>query len=351
MRNINEQTLQRLVLGLIIVMFAFIFYLIEPRFLSIANITQFSKQLPLLGMLAIGMTFLLVSGNVDLSIGAIAAFAGTLAVYLSVQGLPFFIVLPAAIAVGAGWGFLNGIIVTSFDLQPFILTMGTNFFIRGTLLFVTNGTPIQGTPDWFYALSNTQIIGPIYSNTLAFIVIAVVVGFILNKTTFGRNTYAVGSNKEAARLSGIEANKHVVKVYMIEGVIAAIAGIFLMSQINIGGPAEADGMDLYSLAAAVIGGAQLNGGVGTVIGTIFGIFIIKIIENGLSIIGSNAFLQQAVIGGIIVIAIVIDALRSRYGGLNQIVDDKDDNDDEKSKKQEAYANNEHSGNKKINQEG
>lgn len=309
-KYLNEKSIQMLVLVGIIMILAIIFTMINSSFMSYSNITLFMKQLPLLGMLAIAYVMLLISGNVDLSIGAIAAFAGTLTVWLTTLGLNPVIVLLVGVLSGVMWGAMNGFLISRFLLQPFILTMGTNFFIRGILLFVTKGQPISGVPDWYYALSNTHIVGPIYSNFIIFIIIGLFVSFLLTKTKFGRYTFAIGSNSEAAKLSGIKVDRHIIKVYMIEGAIAAIAGIFLMSLINIGGPNEINGTDLYAMAAAIIGGAQFAGGVGTVGGTVLGVIIIKIIENGLSIVGANSFLQQAVIGFIIVVAIISDSIRS-----------------------------------------
>lgn len=313
---LNEKNAQMMVLGIIILILSVVFGTMNPAFASYSNISLFIKQLPLLGMIAIAYVMLLISGNVDLSIGSIAAFAGTLTVWLATLGLNPVIVLTIGILSGVMWGALNGTLISKFALQPFILTMGTNFFIRGILLFITKGQPIGGVPDWIYSLSNTHIIGPIYSNFIMFIIIAIFMSFLLNKTRFGRYTFAVGNNSEAAKLSGIKVNRQVIKVFMIEGAIAAIAGIFLMSLINIGGPNEINGTDLYAMAAAIIGGAQFSGGVGTVSGTILGVIIIKIIENGLAVVGANSFLQQAVIGSIIVIAIVIDSIRSKNSRKN-----------------------------------
>lgn len=312
----SEKNIQMLVLFGIILILGIIFTALNPAFLSYSNISLFTKQLPLLGMLSIAYVMLLISGNVDLSIGAVAAFAGTLTVWLATLGLNPILVLIIGVGSGVIWGALNGTLIAKFALQPFILTMGTNFFIRGILLFITKGQPIGGVPDWIYSLSNTHIIGPMYSNFIMFLVIAIFMSFLLTKTKFGRYTFAIGSNPEAAKLSGIKVNKHIVLVFMIEGAIAALAGIFLMSLINIGGPNEINGTDLYAMAAAIIGGAQFSGGVGTVSGTILGVIIIKIIENGLAVVGANSFLQQAVIGFIIVIAIIADSIRSKSSKKN-----------------------------------
>lgn len=310
MKYLNEDKKAKILLGLILIVFIIGFNIMEPKFLQMSNITLFFKQLPLLGIIGIGITMVLITGAIDLSIGSIAALSGTLAVYFAVNNYNPIICLLLAIISGVICGAVNGFLVTRFKLQPFILTLGTNLVIRGSLLAVTAGMPISGIPDWFYAISNTHIIGPIYSNTIVFIIIAIIASFLLQKTRFGRYSYAVGSNTEAARLSGIKTKTHIIKVYMIEASFAAIAGILLMSTINSGGPNEANGIDLYGLAAAIIGGAQFSGGVGTISGSIIGVLIIRVIQSGLAILGVNSFTQQAIIGIIIVVAIIIDSLRS-----------------------------------------
>jgi ribose transport system permease protein len=255
---------------------------------------------------------ILITGGVDLSIGAIAAFAGTAAAYMSVQGFNPVIVVVVSLAIGAFWGMFNGILITKFKLEPFILTMGTSYLIRGLILFFTNGIYIKGLPDWFYSISNTTIgTKLIHSNTLIFILIAIIMAFVMKNTRFGRYSYAVGSNKEAARLSGINVNRHFIKVFILEGTFAALAGILLMSNLNVGAPSEASGIDLFAMAAAIIGGAQFGGGIGTIGGAMIGILTIQVFQNGLAILGVNTFIQQAVTGGIIVFAVIVDFYRKR----------------------------------------
>ena len=211
---------------------------------------------------------------------------------------------------GGFWGLFNGILITKFKLESFILTMGTSYLVRGLILFFTNGIYIKGVPDWFYNLSNTEVgISIIHTNTIVFFIIIIIMAYLMKNTRFGRYCYVVGSNKEAGRLSGINVNKHVIKVYAIEGVLAAIAGILLMSSINVGAPSEVNGPDLFALAGAIMGGVQFGGGIGTVGGAMVGIFTIQVFQSGLAILGINSFLQQAVTGAVIVLAIVVDFYR------------------------------------------
>lgn len=288
------------------------FSIISPEFLSTANISNFFRQIPTVGIFTVAITMVLITGGVDLSIGAVAAFSGTAAAFMATKGMSIPVVIIASLSIGAFWGLVNGTLITRFKLEPFILTMGTSYMIRGIILFFTNGIYVKGVPDWFYNLSNTAVgVKMIHSNTVVFLFIVAIMAYIMKNTRFGRNSYAVGSNREAARLSGINVKKHIVKVYIIEGVFAAIAGILLMSNINVGAPNEANGVDLFALAAAIIGGAQFGGGVGTVGGAIVGILTIQVFQNGLAILGINSFVQQAVTGGIIVLAVIVDFYRKK----------------------------------------
>lgn len=288
------------------------FSLTTSTFLSKANITNFFSQIPSVGILALALTMILITGCVDLSVASIAAFSGTVGAYLASIGQPIFVVIGVSVISGGIWGFINAFLITKFDLEPFILTLGTNYVIRGLILYATNGIYVKGVPEWFYKLSNTKILGGVISsNTVVFIILIGVFAFIMNKTRFGRQCYAVGSNKESARLSGINTNRHILKVFTLEGMVAAIAGILIMSTLNVGAPGEAVGLDSLALAGAIMGGAQFGGGVGTIGGTVVGILTIQVFQNGLAILGVNTFMQNVVTGLIIVVAIVIDYFRKK----------------------------------------
>lgn len=295
---------------LVLVVLIAVFSIISPDFLGTANVSNFFRQIPTIGIMTVAITMVLITGGVDLSIGAVAAFAGCTVAYLAVKGVSMPVSLLAGLIVGGLWGVLNGVLITKFKLESFILTMGSSYLVRGLILFFTNGIYIKGVPDWFYNLSNTEVgVSIIHTNTVVFIIIVLAVAYLMKNTRFGRYCYAVGSNKEAGRLSGINVNKHVVKVYAIEGVLAAIAGILLMSSINVGAPSEINGPDLFAMAGAIMGGVQFGGGVGTIGGAMVGIFTIQVFQSGLAILGINSFLQQAVTGAVIILAIVVDFYR------------------------------------------
>ena len=291
------------------------FSVMSPDFLGTANVSNFFRQIPTVGILTVAYAMILITGNVDLSMGANAAFSGCVAVYLAVNGANPVVAIGAALIVGALWGLLNGVLITTFKLNSFILTLGTCYLIRGLILFFTNGIYIKGLPGWFYKISNVKIGTPlIHTNTIVFLVIFLTIMYIMKNTRYGRYCYAVGSNKEASRLSGINVNKHIIKVFVIEGVIAAIAGILLMSNINVGAPSEVNGPELYAMAGSIMGGVAFDGGVGTIGGAIVGILTLQVFQNGLAILGVNSFIQQAVTGAVIILAIVVDFFR-RKGSL------------------------------------
>lgn len=306
LKNMGLKYSVYIVLTVLITFFSFY----SPVFLGKANISNFARQIPTLGILTVAITMLLVTGGVDLSMGSIAAFSGTVSAYMAAQGHNFVVSLGIGLLFGAIFGGINGFLITKFKLEAFILTLGTDLMIRGLILFLTNGIYVKGIPDWFYALSNTRTgIKYVFSNTLVFILIAILGIFIMKKTRFGRTSYAVGSNIEAARLSGINVQKHFIMVYILEGTLAALAGILLMSSLNVGAPNEAAGMGLFALAGAIIGGTQFGGGTGTIGGAIIGLMTIEVFKNGLAIMGINSFVQQAVTGMIIIVAIVVDYYR------------------------------------------
>jgi len=279
-------------------------------FLSPANIGNFFSQIPAVGILTLALTMVLITGCVDLSIASNLAFSGTIAVMMASNGVPAIVVLLVTLAAGAFWGFVNGFFITKFNLAPFILTLGTSYIIRGLILFFTNGVNVAGAPDWFFRISNTRFMGATFSsNTVIFVILIFVFAFIMKKTRFGRYCYAVGTNKEAARLSGIKTDWHVIKVYMLAGLMAALAGMLVMSNLNVGAPSEGVGMDLIALAAAIIGGSKFGGGVGTMGGSVAGVFTIQIFSNGLAILGVNTFMQGVVTGLIIVAAVTLDYFR------------------------------------------
>ena len=307
--NLHSLFLKYSVYLVLVILLAY-FSVANTNFLSIGNIGNFFRQIPTVGILTIGYTMILITGYVDLSIASIAAFSGTAAVYLSTKGLPAPVVILLALLIGGSFGAINGLLIKKLDLPSFILTLGTNYVIRGIIMFVTNGIYVTGAPDWFTKISTSKIFGNvIFSNTIIFVLLVLIFAYVMKHTRFGKYCYVVGSNPEAARLSGINTDRHVVKVFIIEGMLAAGAGILLMANLNVGGPNEGQGLDGLAMAAAIMGGTSFAGGVGTVGGAIVGILTLQVFTNGLAIMGVNAFMQNAVTGGVIILAIIVDYFR------------------------------------------
>lgn len=302
---------------LVLIILLIFFSLKTPMFLSKGNISNFFRQIPTVGILTVAYAMILITGHVDLSIASIAALSGTAAAYFAIQGLNPIIVIVLSLALGAIMGLINGILITQFKLPSFILTLGTNYVYRGLVMYLTDGIYVTGVPQWFSKISQTNIIGNIiYSNTLIFILISFLFAFILNNTNFGRKCYAVGSNAEAARLSGIKVKQHTIRVFILEGVAAALAGILMMSILNVGGPNEGQGLDLLAMAAAILGGTQFSGGVGSIGGALVGILTLQVFNNGLAVLGVNAFMQQLVTGVIIIVAMIVDYFRKKSESNN-----------------------------------
>lgn len=299
----------------------------DMKFLTPGNIAQVIGQTVVIAIGAVGMTFIIVSAGIDLSVGSLVALAGVMSTWaimavLNEDGSNIMIAMTIGIFVGvmtgAIAGLINGSVINIGKLPPFIVTLGMMEIVRGFALQWANGVPITGLPSAFRALNNSGftidtgrefIIIP-YS-LFVLIVVGVFGTFILRKTVFGMQVYAVGSNENTARLCGVNVERVKLFVYMIGGLTAGIAGILHASRLNSGQPGEAIAMELEVIAAVVIGGGSLMGGEGTVLGAIIGAFIIKFLRNGCNLVGVSPYMQRIVIGLIIIIAVYVDQMRRK----------------------------------------
>ena len=247
-----------------------------------------------------------------MSIGYVGMAAGMMGLFASNMGLPAPVVILISLAVGATLGTMNALLIKKFDLPSFILTLGTSYVIKGMLGFFTDEQFIGSEQEWFNKLAKTPIGTEMFkSNALIFFVIIAIAVFIMKKTRLGKYTYAVGSNQEAARLSGINTDLHIVKIFIIEGMLAAIAGLLIVSNLNGGASKDANGLDLFAMAAAIMGGTSFSGGIGTIGGAVAGIMTLQVFKNGLTLMGMNSFLQDTVTGLVIILSIIIDYLKRR----------------------------------------
>ncbi|MBB3237515.1 ABC transporter permease [Phyllobacterium endophyticum] len=298
----------------------------NAAFLSVGNGLTVLLQTSVIGLLGIGMTLVIVTGGIDLSVGSVLALSGTVAGLAVKAGIPVPLGMAMGIAVGALCGVVNGIVVTKMRITPFVATLGMMLIARGTALQITGAAPISQLGEAFGRLGNGSLFRMIGMGSnglpkvifpgipypaILLVVVAVAVGFMLRRRSIGRHIYATGSNEEAARLSGVEVDRTKIAAYVMSGALAGLAGIVLMSRLVTAQPNEGVMYELDAIAAAVIGGASLMGGVGNVSGTMIGAFIIGVLRNGLNMAGVSAFIQQIIIGFVVIMAVYVDQLRSR----------------------------------------
>lgn len=297
-------------LGLIVLVIAM--SLATPRFATLQNILNIIDQGTVLGILALGATAVIITGGIDLSVGSVLALCTMVLGYLSHDGgWPLWAAMVASVVVGALAGTINGVGVTVAKLPPFIATLAMMSVARGLANLITNGEQVVGYTDWFYNLSSTRYLG-VFSVTVIVLLALYVAGWlILRYRASGRSLYAIGGGDEVARLAGIKVRRLTISVYVVAGALAGLAGIVLASRLDSSQPSAGTGYELDTIAAVVIGGASLNGGVGRVSGTIVGVLIIGVLRNGLNLLGVSPFLQSILIGVVIAAAVMADVLRRK----------------------------------------
>lgn len=301
----------------------------NAAFFSVGNGMTLLLETSQLGLLSIGMTMVIITGGIDLSVGSVLALSGTVAGLAVKAGVPVLPGMLAGVAVGALCGVCNGIVITKMRITPFVATLGMMLIARGLALQLTGAAPVSGLSSAFGVLGNgalfrvlgrganglPRLIFPgIPYPALLLLAVALLGAYVLRRRALGRHIFAVGSSEEAARLSGVEVDWTKIITYAISGALAGVAGIVLMSRLVTAQPNEGVAAELDAIAAAVIGGASLMGGVGGISGTMIGAFIIGILRNGLNMAGISSFIQQIIIGFVVIMAVYIDQLRSRNAG-------------------------------------
>lgn len=297
-------------LGLIVLFI--VLSIMAPNFMTTRNLINILDQVTVLGILSVGATAVIITGGIDLSVGSILGLSTMVLGWLSHQGgWPMWSAMIAAIVVGALAGSLNGLGITYAQLPPFIATLAMMSIGRGLANLITDGQQIVGYPEWFFNLSSERYVG-FFSVTLMVVVALYVAGWAwLKYRSSGRAIYAIGGGKEVARLAGINVKKVTIWVYVAAGALAGLGGIVLASRLDSSQPSAGSGYELDVIAAVVIGGASLNGGVGRIGGTVIGVLIIGVLRNGLNLLGVSPFIQQIVIGAVIAIAVMADVLRRK----------------------------------------
>jgi ribose transport system permease protein len=285
---------------------------LSPHFFTAANLLNVSLQVSITAVIAAGMTFVILTGGIDLSVGSLVAFAGIATTatmkYLGGGGLSLPLAVLAGLLVGALSGLLAGVLVTRFRIAPFVVTLALMTIWRGASFVVTDGRPVWDLPESFALLGNSRFLG-VPLPTLVMLAVYLVFFVVLRHTVFGRHVYAVGGNAEAARLAGIRTNAVLVAVYTICGVLAATSGILLASRMNSGQPNAGMMYELDVIAAVVVGGTSLSGGRGSVERTFLGAMFIAVLRNGLNLLNVNSYVQQVVVGVVIILAVLLDRSR------------------------------------------
>lgn len=302
-------------LALIILMI--VLTIMSDRFLTINNLTNIARQSSINALLAIGMLLPILTAGIDLSVGSILALSIMImgVVSINLQMGPVIGII-ACLAIGAGFGLLNGLLLTKLRLpHPFISTLGTMNIARGIALIITGAAPIAGFPYMIQFLGN-EFAGPIPISFLLVVVVYILFHIFLTRSQTGRYIYAIGGNKEAARLSGINVDRVLIIVYTISGFMAGLAGLVLVGRVNSAFPLAGLTYELDAIAAVIIGGASFFGGVGTVWGTLIGALIIAVLRNGLNLLNVSADFQMTVIGLVIIAAVYVDVLRQRKSKSN-----------------------------------
>jgi ribose transport system permease protein len=287
-----------------------IFAFLSEYFLTWNNILTVATQTAVIAVIAVGQTYVMITSGIDLSIGSNIALAGMTSAIGMQAGLPLPIAMLMGLASGALVGLINGCLVVYGKLPPFIVTLGTMTAVRGVALTLTQGIPISGLPKAFTVIGSGRTLG-IPNPVLIMLALVLIFGFVLAKTKLGRYVYALGSNYEATRLSGINTRKVLISVYVFSGLLAAFAGLIMAARIISAQPAAGDGYELDAVASSVIGGTSTLGGEGSVAGTFIGAFVIGILRNGLNLVGVSPFIQKIVIGVVIVGAVWFDRAKRK----------------------------------------
>ena len=296
--------------GALIVVFV-VLSIIAPSFLTADNLFNLGSQTSVNAVMAVGVTLVSITGGIDLSVGSVAALSGVLGVMLMADfGFNPLVGILGGLVVGAAAGLVNGLLVSTVGLPPFIATLGMLSVARGLVLISTGAVAVFGAPESFRLLGQ-GVIGPVPIPVLMIVVVAVLGHLVLTRTRLGRYSYVMGSNSEAARLSGVPVRKHTTWVYVLSGMLAGLGGMIAASRINSGQPNFGEGLELDVIAAVVIGGASLFGGRGTVLGSLIGAFLVAVIRNGAVQLNIGTFYQNVLIGVIIWLAVWWDRYQRR----------------------------------------
>ncbi|MBV8816936.1 MAG: ABC transporter permease [Acidobacteriaceae bacterium] len=300
--------IQRLLPFLTLIALFIILSIASPNFLTSTNLSSVVRQTAVINIMALGMTLIIISGGIDLSVGSILALAGLLGTMMMEKRIGIAAGMVVGLLAGTACGFANGGMITGLRINPFIVTLGTMGIFRGLALIISNGLPVHDIPPSFSYLGEGTIFGVPFVLYIL-IVCAIAMHVLLEHTRLGRHAFSIGSNPEAAFYAGVPVHFDTIAVYSIAGLLTGLAGMIEASRLMTGQPTGGQGYELQAIAAVVIGGGSLRGGEGSVLGTLVGAFIMGLLANGSDLLGTNPYWQQVIIGAVIILAVSVDELR------------------------------------------
>ncbi len=307
--NINT-IIKKYNLVILLAVFIIISAILSPSFLTLGNFFNLLQQASIPGIVAIGMTLVILLGGIDLSVGSVMAFSGmiTSMIVQKMEGSTTSIIIGciAGLLIGAAMGLITGVLISGFGLPDFIASLAMMEIARGAALLTTSGNPVFGLGEKFHVLGGGFVFGKVAISGLFWIALTIIFVLILKYTVFGRSLFAIGGNHEAAMLSGIKTKRNYALTYMLSGLLAGFAGILTASWMSTGQPTAGDGYELDAIAASVIGGASLSGGMGSIAGTFGGVFLLRIITNIFNLVGLPSYYQRIAKGIIIVFALLLN---------------------------------------------
>ena len=287
-----------------------ILWALTPYFLTVSNLLNVAEQTAIVAIIAVGMTFVIITAGIDLSVGSVLAFSGIVMASALQAGAPLIVGLAAGLGAGLACGLLNGLLITGGRLPPFIATLGMMSVARGAALMFTEGRPVSGFSESFRSLATGEVLGVPFP-VIVMVAVYIAAHIVLTRTRLGRYAYAIGGNEEATLLSGVSVKTYKTAVYGLCGMLSGLAAIILTARLNSAQPIAGIMYELDAIAATVIGGTSLMGGEGNVFGTLIGALIMGVLRNGLNLLGISSFAQQIVIGSVIIVAVLFDMALKR----------------------------------------
>jgi ribose/xylose/arabinose/galactoside ABC-type transport system permease subunit len=284
-----------------------IFTIVEPRFLSVRNIFNVLRQVAIVGICSVGMTFVILTAGMDLSVGSVIGVSAVSGALMMSNGLPPVLAMLVALSIGVLSGFINAFFINSFGIAPIIMTLGMMTALRGAAYILCGGMPVYGIPEGYLFLGQGYV-GVVPAPVIIMIAVFAIGYFILNKTSFGRSVYGIGGNMEASRLSGIKVKRNLYIIYMMAGALYALAGMILLARVNSGQPKTGDGYEMDVITACILGGISVSGGEGRIGGVIIGVLMMGTLTNGMILLNIPEFWQWVVKGAVLILAITVDQI-------------------------------------------